>query len=175
MRMHTNTLDVTCLAGLLALTLVAGVGGMKVVSARAAAANRQEKALQASQKELAEAQTVLSSLQRAIQANQPALERLYQRLPETQSMGDFLFELDAMISRNRVALSQVAPQTPVAEVLSIRTPLQFSCRGSFLDLHTVLYSLENQTRVVRVNQVTLRRGSSEQECMMDVVCDVYGR
>ena len=175
MRINIRVFDVICLAGLVALAALGSLAAGKIAIARVKSTERKNLAIKAHLEELNKAKGVLGRLNSAIQANEAALTQLRTRLPESQAMGHFLSDLDTLMERSGVDLSKVAPGSPVAETLCRRTPLSFSCRGAFPDLHTVLYGLETQERVIRVDQVSITGEGESGECSMDVTCSVYGR
>lgn len=175
MNVNLRTLDIACVAGLLALALGGGVIAAKSAGASAGRVERWNAAVRARLEELGEAQSVLAAFDRAVQSNQAALDALRERLPESRSMGDFLSSLDAVARRNEVDLSQVTPGSAVAGELCQRMPVQFKCRGAFASLYAVLHELETMPRLVRVDRVTISRSSLAGPCGMDVACSVYGR
>jgi Tfp pilus assembly protein PilO len=175
MRSKKELLDVACLIGLIALVALGSVAAVKLAVAKTKSAAREQRAVVVRLAEINKANAVLERLNAAIGVNEAALTRLRTRLPESQALGNFLTDLDGMMDRSGVDLSKITPGVPVAETLCKRTPLRFSCHGAFPDLHAVLYGLETQERVVRIDQVTLSKGDLPGKCKMEVSCSVYGR
>ena len=175
MQLNKRILDSLCLAGLITLILVGSVVCVKLAVVRVKSVQQKTRVIDDYVTQLKKAQTVRGRLNSAIAANEAALTQIRTRLPESESMGMFLADLDAMMDKNKVDLSKVTPGSPVSEALCRRTPLSFSCRGNFTNLHAVLYGLETQQRVVLVDKVSIVGGASPGECAMDVSCSVYGR
>ena len=173
--MGIRTIDVACLAGLLALALGGGLAGVRSARTKAESVDRQNKAVEVRLAELKQARSVLGVFDRALRSNQTSLEALRERLPQSRGIGDFLADMDRLMTRNKVSLSNVTPGAPVAEELCTRRPLNFSCRGTFANLHAVLYGLERMSRLVRVDQVSISRDSLSSDCEMNASCSVYGR
>ncbi len=175
--MHINlrTLDIACLAGLAALALGGGFTVTRSVKNRAVRLDRDRRAVEVLRAECEKAEGVLGRLDAALRVNQHALEALRKRLPEAETIGAFLADLDALAGRAGVKVSTVTPGRPVAEELCMRTPFAFSCEGSFEGIHALLSGLENMDRLVRVARVTITKPSPSDRCNMDVACNVYGR
>ncbi len=175
MHLSIRTLNVACLAGFLAL----GLGGLVVVAAAAnAKANRIERSNKAADSlldGLKKAQSTLSQLDAILGENQAAAEKVSKRLTESEVIGGFLADLDALASEADVKINKVASGQPVAEEVYTRTPITFSCEGSFAGLHSLLYRLERMDRLVRVEQVSISRRPPSSRCSMNVLCSVYGR
>ena len=175
MRIHSRTIDIVCLAGLLVFAAGGAVVSVKSARAQARVLAGRNRVVKACLGELKQAQTVLSRLDAALRTNQAALTVLQKRLPASQKMGEFLAGLDAVMRDCAVDLSKVTPGVAVEGTLCSQTPLRFSCHGPFRGLHEVLYRLENQERIVRVDRVLIKKGASSEDCAMDVSCRVYGR
>ncbi len=175
MHLSIRTLNVACLAGFLALVL----GGLVVVaSAARAKANRIEHSNKVADSLLGglmEAQSTLSLLDAILMENQAAAEKVSKKLPESEVIGGFLADLDALASKADVKINKVTSGQPVAEEVYTRTPITFSCDGSFAELHSLLYRLERMDRLVRVEQISISRRSPSSRCSMNVLCSVYGR
>jgi Tfp pilus assembly protein PilO len=175
MKMTTRTLDMACVTGLLALALLGAFWVVKSSQAMAGRVSRHNQAVIQRRGELKTAQAVLGRLDVALKQNENALEELRERLPESHSAGEFLGDLDAVMARHGVDLSEMTPGTPVHEELCVRTPLQLACRGQFGGLHAVLYEIETMQRLVRIDRASIRRDSLAGKCYMDAACSVYGR
>jgi Tfp pilus assembly protein PilO len=175
MYLSIRAINIGCLAGFLALAI-----GGNFVAARSAKAkaDRVDHDVQAAKVLLGEfnkAQSALLRLDATLKANQTALETLRKRLPESDPIGGFLADLDALASKTDVKVNKVAPGESVREDICTRTPLAFSCEGSFAGLHAVLHGLEHMDRLVRAEQVSISRSSPSTRCSMDITCSVYGR
>jgi len=174
-RNSVQTLDLACVAGLVAFALVGGYVTVRSASSTAHRVEQRNQAVEARLAELKRAQAALDQLDVALRANQSALETLRKRLPESQGIGQFLAGLDAMMARNDVTLRNVTPGNPIAEELCTRTPLVLTCRGTFANLHAVLRELEQMDRLVRVDQASISGHAPASGCEMSASCSVYGR
>ncbi len=175
MRNDTRTLDMVCCAGLIALAIGGTIAALKSVAARADVFDRQREAAEMRLRELNQAQTTLGRLSDVLKVNQTALETLQKRLPESERIGQFLADLDALAGRHGVRVNNVRPGRAIREEICTRTPLSFSCEGRFSDLHALLYGLESMERLVRIEEVDMVRDSLETGCTLDVKCNVYMR
>ncbi len=175
MHLSIRTLTIACLAGFLALAL----GGLVVVAAAARAkANRIERSNKVADSlldGLTEAQSTLSQLDAILRENQAAAEKVSKKLPESEVIGGFLADLDALASKADVKVNKVTSGQSVAEEVYTRTPITFSCEGSFAGLHSLLFRLERMDRLVRVEQVSISRRAPSSRYEMNAQCSVYGR
>jgi Tfp pilus assembly protein PilO len=148
---------------------------MKSVPARARIVADRNAAVLARLDDLRAASRVLETLDAALRSNQSAFDTLRMRLPQSPGMGDFLANLDRTARNNGLELSTVQPGSVVREEWCVRTPVSFTCRGAFANLHTFLFQLENMERLVRVEELTISGGGRSEPRMMTVSCSVYGR
>ncbi len=174
MHIGIRTLNAACLAGF--VTLAAGGGFVAVWSARAKADRmaRENLAAQRLLGEYRKAQSALARLDASLKANQIALETLRKRLPESEPIGRFLADLDALVREANVKVNKLTPGQSVQETICTRTPLAFSCEGSFAGLHAVVHGLEHMDRLMHVERVSIRGGYPSNRCSMDIACSVYG-
>ena len=136
---------------------------------------REAKAVEVLLGESRKAQSALDRLDAAITAHQAALETLRRRLPQSDPLSGFFAEIDALARKAAVQVNMVAPGQSVREEMCTRTPLAFSCEGSYTGLYAVLHGLECMDRLVRIEGVSMRRSPPSSRCSMDVTCSVYGR
>lgn len=170
-----RTLDIACLAVFAALAVGGGFVVVKTANAKADRLDREKNAVQVQLAELGKGRVALSRLNVVLNANKAALDSMMKRLPETEQIGDFLAEFDALAAKASVGISKVAQGQSVREEICTRTPISLSCQGSFESLHALLYGLENMNRIVRVERVSINRASLAESCRMDIACSVYGR
>jgi len=175
MHISIRTLDIACLTGFLALALGGGFLAATSVRAKADRIDRGTKAAEALLGELKRAQDALGRLDGVLKANQTALEALRTRLPESDPIGGFLADLDALARQADAKVNKVSPGQSVREDICMRTPLAFSCEGFFAGLHAALHGLERMNRLVRVERVSMSRSSESSRCSMEITCSVYGR
>ena len=175
MHLSIRTLNTACLAGFVALAIGGSFVASRSARAKAERMDRDRKTAEVLLGEFKKAQTALGRLDATLKANQTALETLRKRLPESEPIGGFFADLDALAGKAAVKVNKVAPGQSVPEQMCTRTPLAFSCEGSFAGLHAVLHGLERMDRLVRIEQVSISRSSPSSRCSMTITCSVYGR
>jgi Tfp pilus assembly protein PilO len=174
-RVSIRMLDLVCLAGL--LTLLAGAAAVAVpaLKARADRLRREKQAVGVRFAELRRAQAVLDRLAAVLRENHAAFETMMKRLPERVEVGDIIADLDALARISRVAVARITPGQPVPDEIGTRTPITFSCLGTFAELHAFLYNLENADHLLRVERLAMTKDAASGGCSLDVSCSVYAR
>ena len=175
MQIGLRTIDAACLVGLIALAAGGSVVAVESGHRKADRIARDNQASEARLGDLGKAQSVVDRLDMELKANQATLETLRKRLPESQQIGEFLADLDALAGKAGVNINKVEPGASVPGDICARTPLAFSCQGPFASLHGLLYGLESMERLVRIESVSMNRASLAGACRMDIRCSVYGR
>jgi Tfp pilus assembly protein PilO len=170
-----RVIDGACMAGLVIIALGGSLAATKAIRDKAARIERTNRAVQDLYRENKAAQTALSRLDTALRANRTTLEMLRKGFSGPEPISGFLAELDTLARQAEVKITSVAPGTGVTEEFCTRTPLQFSCQGSFAGLHAMLHRLESTERFVRLSQVIVSRGAAAGSCAMEITCSLYGR
>lgn len=175
MHLSIRTLNIACLAGFLALAIGGSFVTARAAKAKTARIDRDNKTVESLRREFNKAQAALDRLDGVLKANRTTLETLRKGLSGPEPIGGFLADLDALAGKAEVKVTAVSPGQGVPEEFCTRTPLAFSCQGSFAGLHAMLHGLERTERFVRVAQVSIGRSSLSSSCAMEITCSLYGR
>ena len=126
-------------------------------------------------KNLGLAEKNLQHLGKVLAINKKVLSTLNERIPESAGIGTFLKQLDALMKRRDISLLSVQPLAPDKKQQYTRTPINLLFRGDYIKVYHLLHDLENMTRVLVLEKLTITKPNMTQDCRVDLTASVFER
>jgi Tfp pilus assembly protein PilO len=126
-------------------------------------------------KELAKAENSVQRLNVLLESTQTELKILNESIPDSARMGEFLKQLDALMTARRVELVSVQPLPTEEERLYTSIPLRLVFKGSFLNIYCLLHDFETMSRTMVMKKLSIQRKIYARECQVDLTASVFER
>lgn len=170
-----KTLDRICIATLI---VILGVSGYLLLT-RAIKEHRQvrqeNELLSKRSKDLAKAENSLQRLNVLFESTEVELKALNKSIPDSAKMGEFLRDLDSLMTERRIELVSIEPLPTKEERLYTRIPLHLVFKGSFVSVYHLLHDFETMHRTMVMEKIAITRSSDSQECQVDLTASVFER
>jgi Tfp pilus assembly protein PilO len=170
-----RTLDRLCIVAI----VVVSVGLGYVLLSRAIKEHRQirqeNELLSKRTQDLAKAENNVQRLNVLLESTQTELRILNESIPDSAKMGEFLKQLDSLMSERRVELVSVQPLPTEEERLYTSIPLQLAFKGSFLNIYGLLHDFETMNRTMVMKKMSIQRKGNDPECRVDLTASVFER
>jgi len=170
-----RTLDRVCIVTILVISVACGY----LLLSRAITEHRQvrqeNELLSKRTQDLAKAENNVQRLNVLLESTQTELRVLNQSIPDSARMGEFLKQLDSLMTERRVALVSVQPLPTEEERLYTSIPLHLEFKGSFLNIYRLLNDFETMSRTMVMNKMSIKRERTDPECKVVLTASVFER
>ncbi len=172
MTLSMKILDRICFTVVVLVTLTAVylVGSSWIRDQKQAVQENQAVAKQS--KELSQIDNDLRNLRTALERRQANLQGIYERIPETEDIGVFLKQLDALVKKSEIGLISIEPLPSSKENGFTRIPIHLICEGSFIRIYSLLHDLERLKRAVVMEKMTIYRPATGMECRLELTASI---
>lgn len=103
------------------------------------------------------------------------LNILNQKIPQVAEMGQFLKNVDALITAFNLVMINVQPFPAVREELVTRIPIQLTFTGAFEDSYRLLWKLETMNRLLVMEKISISQSNIDEPCRVDLTADIFQR
>jgi len=95
------------------------------------------------------------------------------RLPRRQELAEFLREISANLSQERLANAEIAPGEPIRGPLYNVLPISMRFEGKFLSLARFLSRVEHMTRLTRIEQLSIQPKPDSDVLSVELGMNIY--
>ena len=170
-----KTLDRLCVVAIVVVCVACGY----VLLSRAIKEHRQvrqeNELLSKRTQDLAKAENSLQRMNLLLESTQTELRALNQSIPDSARMGEFLKQLDSLMTERWVELVNVQPLPKEEEKLYTSIPLRLVFKGSFLNIYGLLHDFETMNRTMVMQKMSIQRKRNDPECRVDLTASVFER
>ncbi len=126
-------------------------------------------------KDLSLAETNLQRLKSILDSTQNELRILNERIPDSDKIGEFLKQVDALMAQKEINLISIHPQTIVEEKNCNRIPIRLVFEGSFVQVYQILHKLETMNRTVVMEKMQIVKSKDKEICRVDLTANIFHR
>lgn len=175
MHLSMKNLDRICLVVMVAVLLMCG-GWVVHFSITQQKQIRQENDLLSNKvKDVNLAETNLQRLKAVLDATKEEVRFLNERIPESAELGELLKHLDFLIKERSIALISLQPEPTEEERLYTKIPIRLMFKGSFVNIFRLLHDLETMNRMMVMEEITIVKSRSNEQCQVDLTASVFER
>ncbi|MBW1895797.1 MAG: type 4a pilus biogenesis protein PilO [Deltaproteobacteria bacterium] len=175
MHLEIKTLDRICL---ITVVVVFFLSGSLVVSRgmrQLRELRQQNEFLSGGLKDLALAETNLQRVNAAIAETRQQMKALNERIPDSTEVGEFLKQLNILMTERRVVLESFKPLPIVEEKRFTRIPIRLVSTGTFTNIYKLLCDLETMNRFVDVGKAKIAKLDNGPGCQLDITTSIFER
>jgi Tfp pilus assembly protein PilO len=175
MHFDIRTLDRICLGAVVVIFLLSGYWVVSRGVRQLRDLGQQNSLLSGSLKDLALAETNLQRLNAAIAETRQQIKLLNERIPDSAEVGEFLKQLNTLMTERRIVLESFKPLPIVEEKRFTRIPIHLISTGSFLNIYQLLCDLETMSRFADVEKAVIANIDGGSECRFDLTTSIFER
>ena len=117
----------------------------------------------------------LKDLKTALAETQTELSYLNQKIPAAGGIGEFLKQINALMTQRTVNMIGVRPLDTTQEKNYLKIPIQLRFTGSFEHIYYLLRDIEGMKRIVIMDQMELSKPENLTPCQAELVINVFER
>ena len=175
MHLDIKTLDRICLVTVVVVFLLSGYWVVSRALRQLRDVRQQNELLAGSLKDLALAETNLQRLNAAISETRQQIKELNDRIPDSAEVGEFLKQLNTLMTERSIVLESFKPLPIVEEKRFKKIPIRLISTGSFVNIYELLCDLETMNRFVDVGKVTIAKLDAGSKCRFDLTTSIFER
>jgi Tfp pilus assembly protein PilO len=173
MNVDLRTLDRICLGTVIVIFLVSGYWVVSHGARQLRELGQQNKLLSGSLKDLALTETKVRRLNAAISETRQQIKVLNERIPDSAEVGEFLKQLNTLMTQRAIVLESFKPLPIVEEKSFTRIPIRLICKGTFVNVYELLCDLETMSRFADVEKAVLTTIDGGAECRFDLTTNIF--
>ncbi|MBI5183284.1 MAG: type 4a pilus biogenesis protein PilO [Nitrospinae bacterium] len=104
---------------------------------------------------------------------QKRLEESEKRLPRKEDIAIFLKDISKIAGYNNVKLMSIIPGNSEKGSFYSRIPINITVDAIFKELYKFLYQIENTTRVIRIEDITINEPNSSGICRTSILLSIF--
>jgi Tfp pilus assembly protein PilO len=175
MAIRIKTVDRTCLAVIIIVSLVCGYWALSWGIKQQRLIRQENELLSRKLKDLNLAETNLQRLKAVLDSTRKELKVLNERIPDSAKIGEFLKQVDALMNEREIDLVRLNPQPVVEEKNCNRIPVQLVFKGTFINVYRLVHDLETMNRTVVMEKMKISKPNNAQVCHVDLTANVFER
>lgn len=175
MAISIKTVDRTCLAVIIIVSLVCGYWALSWGIKQHRLIQQENELLSKKLKDLNLAETNLQRLKTILDSTKKELKELNERIPDSAKIGEFLKQVDALMKEREIDLVRLTPQPIVEEKNYNRIPVQLVFKGTFINVYRLVHDLETMNRTVVMEKMKISKPNNAQVCYVDLTANVFER
>ena len=175
MYLDIKTLDRICLVTIVVVFCLSGYWVVSRGVRQLREIGRENAFLAGSLKDLASAETNLQRLNAAITETKQQIKELNDRIPDSAEVGEFLKQLNTLMTERGIVLESFKPLPIVEEKRFTRIPIRLISTGSFVNVYQLLCDLETMNRFVDVEKTVLTSIDGRSKCRFDLTTSIFER
>jgi Tfp pilus assembly protein PilO len=173
MNLDLKTLDRICLGAVVVIFLISGYWVMSRGVRQLRELGQQNKLLSGILKDLALPETNVQRLNAAISETRQKIKTLNERIPDSAEVGEFLKQLNTLMTQRAILLESFKPLPIVEEKSFTRIPIRLVCKGTFVNVYQLLCDLETMNRFADVEKAVLTSIDGGAECRFDLTTNIF--
>lgn len=175
MAIRIKTVDRTCLAVIIIVSLVCGYWAVSWEIKQQRLIQQENELLSKKLKDLNLAETNLRRLKKVLDSTRKELRILNERIPDSAKIGGFLKQVDALMKGREIDLVRLTPQPIVEEKNCNRIPVRLVFKGTFINVYRLVHDLEAMNRTVVMEKMKISKPNNAQVCNVDLTANVFER
>ena len=175
MHLDIKTLDRICLVTVSVVFLLSGYWVVSRAVRQLQDVRQQNSLLSGSLKDLALAETNLQRLNAAISETKQQIKQLNERIPDSAEVGEFLKQLNTLMTERGIVLESFKPLPIVEEKRFKKIPIRLISTGSFVNIYQLLCDLETMSRFADVEKALIANIDGGSECRFDLTTSIFER
>jgi Tfp pilus assembly protein PilO len=173
MNIDLRTLDRICLGAVIVIFLLSGYWVVSRGARQLRKLGQENKLVSGSLKDLALTETKVQRLNAAVSETKQQIKMLNERIPDSAEVGEFLKQLNSLITERAIVLESFQP-LPIEEEKSFtRIPIRLICKGTFVNVYQLLCDLESMSRFADVEKAVLTSIDGGSECRFDLTTNIF--
>jgi len=175
MNLRHSKLDLICLIAVVLISLAGVFAALNFLADQKKQLRQEEEILSKGLKDVDLADANLKHLREVLDATKQELTLLNERVPESAKFGLFIKNIDALMKDREVSLLGLQPLPAEEQKVYTKIPIRLRFKGSFMEIHHLLYDLETMNRVMAMEEITITKAGGAQECLVDLTASVFER
>ena len=175
MALKIQTVDRVCLILIVAGSIALGYWTLNWTFKQHRLLSQENELLAKNLKDLSKAETNLKQFKATLAAVRQELNFLNQQIPESAKIGEFLKNVNLLVTKRKVDLISLSPQSVVKEKHCNRIPIRLIFEGPFSSVYRVVNDLETMHRRVVIEKMKITKPNKAESCRADITANVFER
>jgi Tfp pilus assembly protein PilO len=175
MTLNIKTLDRTCLALVVIVSLICGYWVMSRVVKQQRQIRQENNLLSKRLKDLNLTQSNLKRIKIHLDAVRSELKALNQRIPESTKIGEVLKQIDFLMKEREIVLVSTHPLPTIKEKLFTKIPIRLVFKGAFVNIYHLLHDLETMNRMLVMEKMIISRSNLAEKCRVELTAVFFER